>query len=134
MNSGYAWERHDQCMFGCGFQGRLLKDKIAATQARLKRQDKADKTGAHHEEIARKWKTLQTWQQIVQRTLSLCEWEEAVRRMNVRTNSPFDTVPASQSRYAWALNIRGDTPVSPMRAAFRLEKLLERALIAIISF
>jgi hypothetical protein len=133
MNSRYVWERHDQCIYGCDLQARWLKDKITAAQERLKRQDEADKTSEHHDEIVRKWKTLQTWQQMVQRTLSLCEWEEAVR-MDVRTDSPFDTMPASRSRYAWALNITGDTPVSPIRVVFRLEKLLERALQAIIKF
>jgi hypothetical protein len=43
-------------------------------------------------------------------------------------------MPASWTRYAWALNIRGKTPVSPMRAVFHSEKLLERALQAIIKF
>jgi hypothetical protein len=62
MNSKYVWERYDQCIYGCGLQACWLKDKIAAAHARLKCQEKADKTGAHHDEIARMKKTLQTWQ------------------------------------------------------------------------
>jgi hypothetical protein len=133
MSSEYVWQRHDQCIYGCGLQARWLKDKILDAQARLKLQDKADKTGAHHDEIVKKWETLKAWQQMVQRTESLCEWEQAVH-MNVRTHSPFDTVPASRSRYAWALNIRGDTPVSPMRAVFHLDKKLERVMQLITEF
>jgi hypothetical protein len=133
MSSEYVWQRHDQCIYGCGLQARWLKDKILDAQARLKLQDKADKNGARQDEILKKWETLKDWQQMAQRTESLCEWEQAVH-MDVRTDSPFDTVPASRSRYAWALNIRSGTPVSPMRAVFHLEKKLERAMQLILDF
>jgi hypothetical protein len=133
MSSEYVWQRHDQCIYGCGLQARWLKDKTVDAQARLERQDKADKNGAHHTDIVKKWETLKVWQQMTQRTESLCEWEQAVH-MDIRMDSPFDTLPASRSRYAWALNIRGDTPVSPMRAVLHLEKKLERAMQLIMEF
>jgi hypothetical protein len=131
--SKYAWEQHDELIYGCGVSARWLKTKIEEAKAHLTHQDKVEGTSEHHDTIMRKWRTLQTWLRIVQRTESLCEWERAVYT-DIRTNSPFDTAPASRSRYAWALNIRGEIPVSPMRAVSQLERILTRALQLIIDF
>jgi hypothetical protein len=131
--STHAWERHNELIYCCGVSARWLKTKIEEAKARLTIEDEADHNGVNHAAILKKWKTLQAWQHMVQRTESLCDWERTVH-MDDRTDSSFDAVPASRSRYVWALNIRGESPVSPMRAVFQLEKSLTRALQLMMNF
>jgi hypothetical protein len=106
---------------------QILETEIDEAQGRVEEQDDCDTTGEHHEEIVRKWKKLQTLQRLAQRTESLCK-EERIRCTTQRTQSPYDTEPAIQSRYAWVFDLRGQTPVSPMRGVSQPADLWSAAL------
>ncbi|KAF1912926.1 hypothetical protein BDU57DRAFT_457103 [Ampelomyces quisqualis] len=81
--------------------------------------------------MSNKWTLLQTWRHTAQRASYLCDWER-LGCTTIRTHSPYDTRPAVRSRYAWALDIRGQTPVSPLRALLQLERRLNEALERVV--
>jgi hypothetical protein len=123
----YSWEMHDKLINTCNTLARTLIATIDKARDRITLKDKADKTGEHHKDIVKKWEMLQTWRHRAQRAMNLCDWER-LGRTGDRTHSPYDTEPAIRSRYAWALGIRGQTPVSPMRVLWQLERRLNEAV------
>lgn len=131
MIQTHAWETHDELISKCSTMAQSLRTDIDEAKDRVDDQDKCDTTGENHAEIVRKWKTLQSWERLAQRTKGLCDWERTRCTTN-RTHSPYDTEPAARSRYAWALDLHGQIPVSPTRALSQLERLLSEALAKVV--
>jgi hypothetical protein len=57
-------------------------------------------------------KVLQSLGRRAQKAESLCDWQRRGRKTE-RMSSLFDTEPAIRSRYVWALDVSGQTPMSP---------------------
>ena len=123
----YAWGNHDDLITTLASAARTLRSESTKAVFRITSEDEEDRSGEHHAELVEEWRLLQARQDLAKITINLCDWERLGRAMN-RSHSPWDAEPAVRSRYAWALGMSGDTPVSPMRALFELEKRLCDAL------
>jgi hypothetical protein len=116
----YAWQIHDTLISECKTRASLLTTEIHHAIGRITMQDSADVTGANHDTIVSKWEYVQAAEQLQQRIFALGNRAQMRWGSNRSGSSPYDTVPAERSAYAWALDVKPRQPVSPMRALHHL--------------
>lgn len=128
-----VWEIHDTLISTLSSLSAKLLTEITLAEARINLDDEVDRGGNLHSAIVKKWTLLQSWRDTAQRVSALCDWERLERKTN-RTGSPWDTQPAVKSRYAWALGVKGEMPVSPLRALLVLERRLGEVMGRVVEF
>lgn len=128
-----AWEIHDTLISTLSSLSAQLLTEITLAEARIDLDDELDCCGDLHSVIFKTWTLLQSWRNTAQRVSALCDRERLERKTN-RTGSPWDTQPAVESRYAWALGVSGEMPVSPLRALLVLERRLGEAMGRLVEF
>ena len=128
-----AWEIHDTLISTLSSLSAQLLTEITLAEARINLDDELDRGGDLHSVIVKKWTLLQSWRDTAQRVSAWCDWERLERKTK-RTGSPWDTQPAVESRYSWALEIKGQVPVSPLRALLELERRLGEAMGRVVEF
>ncbi|CAA9960517.1 hypothetical protein CFE70_003944 [Pyrenophora teres f. teres 0-1] len=74
--------------------------------------------------IEEKIKELSSANHLIQKTWNLYYWIRDEGKAK-RTESPMDTLPASESMYAFAIGVKGDLPVSPLRGLDSLNRMLK---------
>ncbi|KAF1835931.1 hypothetical protein BDW02DRAFT_646510 [Decorospora gaudefroyi] len=122
----YMWQAHDIALASCWEFARELQSQIDYMNERVSERMRARYDPTEGRILKGYREELSEATDLVQHTWELYEWERNEGKLS-RPSHPWDTQPASQSKYAKALGVKGELPVSPMRGVAQLERLLVKA-------
>ena len=111
----FAWQAHDNLVASCNLKS---EDLLHAITCAVNRVIRLSSTGKHHDAVAKVYENLDDYQKFAHRTQRLYDNFQRSRMRSqhrVRTDSPFDTICAEHSPYAWILKMEGAIPIWPRK-------------------
>ncbi|KAI2476531.1 hypothetical protein Ptr902_12165 [Pyrenophora tritici-repentis] len=118
------WEEHDLILVSNRNVAQELQGHIDRLKPRFENDQLNTISYTKFMQTKDKIIKLEVAEALVQKTMDLYRWacNEGKKQ---RPASPVDTVPASESKYAVAIGVEGDLPVSPLRGVYFLKMILK---------
>ena len=123
----FWWKAHYDLFETCDSKAQDLVFAVTAAVKRVIKQDNRSARGADHVRIKEMYHMLNVCQEFAHEAQAFCR-KMAKSNKGYGKTSPFDTQPASNSEYAWIPQVKGEVPVSPMRAMWQLQSFLEKGM------